>query len=100
MSQLLPHALWGNADLRNVLIGETISDLGSHLGDLALPLVATLALGVGAGEMAILLAAEYIPRVVVGLVAASCIDRVRRRPVLILTNLARSVILFAVAFAA
>ena len=63
-------------------------------------LIATLALRVNAGEMAVLLAAEYVPRVVVGLLAASWIDRVRRRPVLIMTNLARGVILAAVAFAA
>ena len=100
MSHTRSAALWRNSDLRSVLIGETISDLGSQLGDLALPLIATLALRVSAGEMAVLLAAEYVPRVVVGLLAASWIDRVRRRPVLIMTNLARGVILAAVAFAA
>ena len=31
-----PHSIWRNADLLRVLVGETISDLGSQIGDLAL----------------------------------------------------------------
>jgi hypothetical protein len=36
------HSIWRNADLLRVLAGETISDLGSQIGDLALPLAAAL----------------------------------------------------------
>ena len=50
--------------------------------------------------MAGLLTAEYVPRIIVGLVAAGWIDRVRRRPVLIGANLTRFAILTVVALAA
>src|SRR5947209_10913525 len=65
-----PVAFWRNTDLRKVLIGETISDLGSEIGDLALPLLAATALNATANQMATLLGAEYVPRVIVGLAAA------------------------------
>ena len=92
--------MWRNADLLKILIGETVSDLGSNVGDLALPLLAAIVLDANAGQMASLLAAEWLPRILIGLASASWIDRVRRRPVLIATNLLRCAILSAVALAA
>ena len=92
-----PRHFWRNANLLKVLIGETISDLGSQVGDLALPLLAALSLGVTPAQMAVLLSADYIPRVVVGLLATGWIDRIRRRPVLISANVIRAAVLAAVA---
>ncbi|MBV9324771.1 MAG: MFS transporter [Chloroflexi bacterium] len=91
---------WRNSDLGRVLTGELISDFGSQIGDLALPIFAATALDASAGQMASLLSAEYVPRIVIGLAAAGWIDRVRRRPVLIGSNLARFIALSLVAFAA
>jgi MFS family permease len=91
---------WRNSDLRKILVGELISDFGSQIGDLALPVFATTALDASAGQMAALLSAEYLPRILVGLAAAGWIDRVRRRPVLIATNLVRFALLSVVALAA
>jgi predicted MFS family arabinose efflux permease len=95
-----PVAFWRNSDLKKVLIGETISDLGSEIGDLALPLLAATALNASAGQMATLLGAGYVPRIIVGLAASGWIDRMPRRPVLIATNLARFALLCGVALAA
>ena len=91
---------WRNSDLRTILTGELISDFGSQIGDVALPIFAATTLDATAGQMAGLLSAEYIPRIVVGLAAAGWIDRVRRRPVLVSTNLARCMTLSLVALAA
>jgi MFS family permease len=91
---------WRHSDLRRILTGELISDFGSQIGDLALPIFAATTLGASAGQMAGLLSAEYVPRIVVGLAAAGWIDRVRRRPVLITTNLARFTALSLVALGA
>ena len=85
-----PRRLWRNANLLSVLAGETVSDLGSQLGGLALPLAAALALQATPGQMAALSAAEYLPRIAVGLVAGVWIDRLRRRPVLLVTNAVRA----------
>jgi hypothetical protein len=93
-------AFWRNADLRLILTGELISDFGSEIGELALPLFAATTLDASAAQMVGLLSAEYVPRIVVGLAAAGWIDRVRRGPVLITTNLARSTLFCLVALAA
>jgi MFS family permease len=82
------------------LTGELISDFGSQIGDLALLIFAATALDSSAGQMASLLSAEFVPRIVIGLAAAGWIDRVRRRPLLIGSNLARFITLSLVAFAA
>lgn len=47
--------------------------------------------------MTALRAAEYVPRIVVGLVAGVWIDRLPRRPVLIATNASRALLLLGVA---
>jgi hypothetical protein len=72
--------LWQHADFLKLLAGETISDIGSQVGDLALPLAAALVLNATPGQMAALRAAEYVPRIAVGLVAGVWVDRLRRRP--------------------
>ena len=95
-----PRYLWRNANLVSVLAGETVSDLGSRLGGLALPLAAALALQATPGQMAALSAAEYLPRIAVGLVTGVWIDRLRRRPVLLVTNAVRACVLLGVAVAA
>ena len=89
--------LWQDADFLKILAGETISDLGSQVGDLALPLAAALVLNATPGQMAALRAAEYVPRIVVGLAAGVWVDRLRRRPLLIATNIARALLFLGVA---
>jgi hypothetical protein len=89
-----------NADLVKVLIGETISDVGSQVGGLALPFAAALTLQATPGQMAALGVAEYVPPILVGLLAGAWIDRQRRRPLLTRVNLARAVLLAVVAEAA
>jgi MFS family permease len=100
MPRIPSTVFWRYPDLLKILIGETVSDFGSEVGDLALPLLASITLEASAGQMASLFGAEYVPRILIGLASAGWIDRVRRRPVLITTNLARCAILTTVALAA
>ena len=44
---------WHQTDLVRILIGETISEVGSHVGSLALPFAAALTLQVTPGQMAV-----------------------------------------------
>ena len=99
MSSRLSTPPWRQADLVRILIGETISEIGSQVGSLALPFAAALTLQATPGQMAILGIAEYVPPIVVGLVAGAWIDRQRRRPLLIGANLARALLLVLVAVA-
>src|SRR5262245_746452 len=92
--------LWQQSDFIRVLAGETVSDIGSRIGGLALPLAAALVLQATPAQMAALRITEFLPRVLVGLVAGVWIDRVRRRPALIATNAARAALVMLVAAAA
>jgi MFS family permease len=81
-----------NGDFVKLWAGETISLLGTQVTVLALPLVAVITLHASAGEVGILNACRYAPFVVVTLVAGVVVDRVRRRPTLIVANAARAVL--------
>jgi MFS family permease len=76
-------------DFRKLWAGETVSLFGSEVTELALPLVAVLALDAGAGQMGLLAAARFAPFLLVTLPAGVWADRQRRRPVLIGANLGR-----------
>ena len=70
-----------------------ISQIGSQISFLALPLVATLALGATPFQMGLLTAAGAIPALVVGLHTGALVDRHRRRPILIAADAGRAVLL-------
>ena len=64
-----------------------------------MPLVALLVLGAGPREIAFLVVAASLGILLVGLVAGAWVDRVRRRPLLIWTDVIRAVLLFSIPFA-
>jgi MFS family permease len=80
--------------------GETISLFGTQVTVLALPLVAVLTLGASAGEVGMLNAARFAPFIGVTLLAGVIVDRARRRPILIRTNVGRTVLLAVIPVAA
>jgi hypothetical protein len=84
--------LWGHRDFRKLWAGETVSLFGSEVSELALPLVAVLVLDADAGQMGLLAAARFAPFLMVTLPAGAWVDRRRRRPVLISSNLGRALL--------
>ena len=86
--------LWRHADFLRLWTGQTISRLGSVVTRTALPLVALLVLGAGPREMAYLVISASLGVLVVGLVAGAWVDRLRRRPLLIWTDIVRAALLF------
>jgi MFS family permease len=93
-------ALWHRPDFLKLWAGESISLFGSQVTLLALPLTAVLLLGAGPFEMGVLTAAGYLPFLLVGLMAGVWVDRLRRRPILIATNLGRAALLSTIPLAA
>ena len=91
---------WGNPDFVKLWAGKTVSELGSGIGGMALPLVAVLTLHAGPAQLGLLGAFSAAPALLVGLPAGAWIDRVRRRPVLIAADLGRAAILVTVPLAA
>ena len=84
--------LWGHRDFRRLWAGETVSLFGSEVTELALPLVAVLVLDAEAAQMGLLAAARFAPFLLVTLPAGAWVDRRRRRPVLIGSNLGRALL--------
>lgn len=92
--------LWTNPDFVRFWTGETISFFGSEVTALALPLTAVLVLKAGAGEMGLLAASRNLPFLLVGLPAGVWVDRMRRRPILIASDLCSAVLLGSIPLAA
>lgn len=67
---------------------------------LALPLAAVVTLHASVAQMGVLRAASLLPAVAMGLFAGVWVDRMRRRPVLIATDLGRALVLGTIPLAA
>ncbi len=88
--------LWRNPDFLKLWTGQSVSLFGSLITRVALPLTAVLTLGATPLEMGLLRAAEMAPGLLVGLVAGAWVDRLRRRPIMILTDLGRAALIASV----
>jgi Na+/melibiose symporter-like transporter len=95
-----PAGLWRHRDFMKLWSGQAISKLGDHITGTALPLAAILALRASAFQVGALAALETAPILLVGLAAGAWVDRLRRRPILIATDLGRALALLAVPLAA
>ncbi len=85
--------LWHHSDFIKLWAGQTVSILGSQISLLAIPLTAVLVLDATALQMGILTAVGTVPTLLFGLLAGVWVDRLRRRPVLIVADTARFVLL-------
>ncbi len=78
----------------------TVSVFGSFVTRIALPFVAILTLSAGPAEVAALRALELVAALLVGFVVGAWVDRLRRRPVMIVADLVRAVLLGSIPVAA
>ena len=85
--------LWRHPDFLRLWAGQTISQFGSQVTLLALPLTADLTLGATPAEMGLLDALQTVPYLLVGLPAGVWVDRLPRRPVLMVADLGRGALL-------
>ncbi|WP_432864827.1 MFS transporter [Microbispora rosea] len=83
-------------DFRLLWIGETTSTLGSSVGGVALPLVAVVTLHAGPLTVGLLTAAAWLPWLLVGLPAGAWVDRMPKRPVMLVCNTASTVVFASV----
>jgi MFS family permease len=92
--------LLGEASFRRLFLAQSISQFGTQITQLALPLVAILILKASAFEVAALGAIEFLPFVFFTLPAGAWVDRLPRRKVLVVADLGRAAILGLVPLAA
>ncbi|MHB1416247.1 MAG: MFS transporter [Chloroflexota bacterium] len=88
--------LWRHGDFLMLWIGQTISQFGTQVTLLALPLTAALLLDASAFDMGLLRAAEMLPFLLIGLPAGVWVDRWARRPIMIVGDVGRAVVLFTI----
>jgi MFS family permease len=94
------HSLWRHGDFAKLWVGQTISQLGSHIGGAALGFTAILALNATPLQLGVLSAVRAAPVLLLGLLAGVWADRLRRRNILIAADLGRALALMAVPLAA
>ena len=92
--------LWRNADFVRLWSAATTTNFGSMIRAIALPFVAILELDATPADVATLSAASLLPGFLLGLVASARLERMRKRPVLIGSDLLRAALLVTVPIAA
>src|SRR5437660_4906626 len=92
--------LWLSRAFRKLWLSLTITSFGAQITNLALPLTAALLLHASPMQMGILVALETLPFAMFSLHAGVLLDRVRKLPVVIATDVGRGLALIAIPVAA
>ena len=94
MRSLWPRGgLWRHPDFLKLWSAQTISLVGTQISQLAIPLAAILVLDASAFEVAAVGVAEFLPFLLFALPAGVWVDRLRRRPILVVADLGRGLAL-------
>ncbi len=88
--------LWQHPGFFKLWSALTVSRFGSEISALALPLLAALVLDASPAQMGLLSAAATVPFLLIGLLVGIRVDRLRRGPLLVASDLARAALLVAV----
>lgn len=98
-----PHhsaTLWRHADFLKLWAAQAVSAFGARITREGLPLAAVLTIDATPVQLGLLAAMSTGPGIVVGLFAGGPLDRSRRRPILIVSDLLRACVLMTVPVAA
>jgi MFS family permease len=93
-------SLFAHRDFRLLLVGQTTSQLGTQVSAVAIPLLAVATLQATSFEVGLINAASTLAFALIGLPAGAWLDRWRRRPVLVASDLARALLLATIPLAA
>jgi MFS family permease len=88
--------LWRHPDFLRLWSAQTLSQFGSQISALALPLAAILVLDASAFEVAVLGTVEFLPFLLFALPAGVWVDRLHRKPILVLGDAGRAVLLASI----
>jgi MFS family permease len=93
-------SLWHNRNFTRLWFATVVSNAGTQITNLAIPLIAAFTLGASPVQMGLLAMAGSLPNLVFGLFAGVWVDRTRRRPMLIWADLGRAFLLGTIPLAA
>ena len=88
--------LWRLRDFRTLWLSLTITSFGAQITNLALPLTAALLLHATPLQMGVLVALETLPFALVSLHAGVLLDRVRKLPIIITSDVSRGLALLLI----
>jgi predicted MFS family arabinose efflux permease len=91
--------LVAHAGFRRLWYGQTVSEFGSQITTLALPLAAVLVLHASTFQVGLLTTSGYAAFLLVGLPAGAWVDRMRRKKVMIAADIIRTLVLATVPIA-
>ena len=89
-------SLWRQPDFMKLWTGQTISQFGDEITGLAMGWVAIRTLGAGAFEMGLFGVLRFLPWILFTLPAGVWVDRMRRKPILVSSDLARAALLASI----
>ena len=92
-------SLFRHRDFLKLWSAETISQFGTQVTLLALPIIAATTLNVTPFEFGMLATVEFLPFILLSLPAGVWVDRLRRRPILIAGDLVRAAALVSIPIA-
>lgn len=93
------HGVWQSADYSRLWSASVISAFGGAITQLAVPLLAATTLHATPAQMGLLVASGNLPILLLGLLAGTWLDRRTKRPIMIVADLVRGALLFAVPIA-
>jgi MFS family permease len=85
--------LWSHPDFLKLWTGQSISELGSQVSQLAIPWLAAVGLHASPIEFSLLGVLGFLPFILFALPAGVWVDRLRRRQILIVGDASRAVLL-------
>lgn len=83
-------SLWRDRNFMTLWSGQALSQFGAQITELAIPVLAVLALNATEWEVGVLNAAQVAAFLIVGLPAGAWIDRMRKRHVMIVADAVRA----------
>lgn len=89
-------ALWRNRDFLFLWSAQSVSQAGSQVTNLALPLAAILVVHASTFEVAALNVVDLLPWILFSLPAGVWVDRLRRKPLLVVADWGRGAVLASI----
>jgi MFS family permease len=88
--------LWSHPDFLKLWAGQSISEFGSQISQLAIPWLAAVGLHASPLEFSFLGVLGFLPFILFALPAGVWVDRLRRRQILIVGDAARAALLLLI----
>ncbi|HWE67844.1 MAG TPA: MFS transporter, partial [Acidimicrobiales bacterium] len=88
--------VWARPGFSTFWIASTVSGFGTYITTLAVQVLVVVTLHQQAAGVGLVSAARWLPYMLFGLVAGVLVDRSRRRPILVITDVGRGILLIAI----